>query len=53
MKSAGSKVHEVTINDAARASKMVITTENPDAVVWNPWVDKSKAMADLRDEDFR
>jgi len=37
--------HEVTINDDARGSAVVLTSKNPDAVVWNPWVAKSKARA--------
>jgi hypothetical protein len=41
----GHKEHYVTIHDDARDSKMVIKSENPDAVVWNPWVTKSKARA--------
>ena len=37
--------HEVTINDDARGSAVVLKSKNPDAVVWNPWVAKSKARA--------
>lgn len=34
---------------------VILTTSEafPDLVVWNPWVDKAKAMADFGDEEYR
>ena len=35
------------IIDAARNATVRVTSAQPDAVVWNPWVAKSKARAQL------
>lgn len=33
---------------------VTLNTQNfPDAVVWNPWTDKAKALADFGDEEWR
>ncbi len=43
----------VTVHDAANARKLIISKEGSGAtVVWNPWVAKSKAMADFGDEEW-
>lgn len=35
------------------ATVEVHKTNFPDAVVWNPWVDKAKSMADFGDEEYK
>lgn len=42
------------IVDSSRgASVQVHKAGFPDAVVWNPWVDKSRAMGDFGDEEYK
>ncbi|EEH55617.1 uncharacterized protein MICPUCDRAFT_18576 [Micromonas pusilla CCMP1545] len=41
------------VDDAVGAKTMSVMKSNlPDAVVWNPWVDKSAATGDLGDEEY-
>ena len=40
----GARRHRVTVRRSAGF---------PDAVVWNPWVDKAKSTADFGDEEYR
>jgi D-hexose-6-phosphate mutarotase len=42
-----------TINDPGLRRRIVIAKEHSDAtVVWNPWMDKAKAMADFGDDEW-
>lgn len=42
------------IVDSGSGSTVSVHKHNfPDAVVWNPWVDKSKAMGDFGDEEYK
>lgn len=42
------------IVDKGSGSTVQVHKQNfPDAVVWNPWVDKSKAMGDFGDEEYK
>lgn len=42
------------IVDKSSGSTVQVHKQNfPDAVVWNPWVDKSKAMGDFGDEEYK
>lgn len=42
------------IRDAAAGTAVSLQLHNfPDAVVWNPWVEKAKAMADFGDDEYR
>ena len=44
---------EVRVNDPEWKRDIVITKRGSAAtVVWNPWIDKSKRLADLPDEDY-
>ena len=43
----------VTVNDRANNRRLVVTKSGSDAtVVWNPWTEKAKAMADFGDEEW-
>jgi hypothetical protein len=42
------------ILDAGSGTSVCVTKAGfPDAVVWNPWVDKSAAMGDFGDEEYK
>lgn len=41
------------VDRASGAAVEVRKTSFPDAVVWNPWVDKSRAMADFGDDEYK
>ncbi len=41
------------IIDEGNGTVEVRKTNFPDAVVWNPWVDKSKSMADFGDGEYK
>lgn len=42
------------IVDKGSGSTIQVHKHNfPDAVVWNPWIDKSKAMGDFGDEEYK
>ncbi|KAJ3149421.1 hypothetical protein HDU89_003785 [Geranomyces variabilis] len=43
---------EVTVTGTGQGDVIVHKTNLPDVVVWNPWTDKAKAMADFGDDEF-
>jgi glucose-6-phosphate 1-epimerase len=44
----------LTVVDAGNDRSIVITKTNlPDAIVWNPWVEKSSNTSDLGDVDYK
>ena len=42
----------ITISDGDRTIQLT-NTEASDVVTWNPWIDKSKSMADFADEEYQ
>ncbi len=43
----------VTVHDEANSRKIIVSKTGSGAtVVWNPWINKSKAMADFGDEEW-
>lgn len=45
--------HAVELDDPASRHRIIITNENSrTTVVWNPWEQKAKALADLRDDEW-
>jgi glucose-6-phosphate 1-epimerase len=45
--------HAVELEDSALRRRIRITNDNSrTTVVWNPWVQKAQAMADLRDDEW-
>lgn len=43
---------ELSIASGSGAGFVVATENLPDAVVWNPWIEKAKAMGDFGDEEY-
>jgi D-hexose-6-phosphate mutarotase len=45
----------LTINDAGPAPRKTVikTTGFDDAVVWNPWTEKARALADFGDDEYK
>jgi glucose-6-phosphate 1-epimerase len=43
---------EVFIEDPVKRRRIRIRKASPNTVVWNPWIDKAKAMADFGDEEW-
>jgi len=45
---------EISIHDGANNRVIKLTSKGSNStVIWNPWVDKSKAIGDLPDEDYK
>ena len=46
--------HLLQIVDGAQQRVITLEKTNfPDAVVWNPWIEKSKGMGDLGNEEYK
>jgi glucose-6-phosphate 1-epimerase len=43
---------QFVIEDPGLKRKILIHTDAPSAVVWNPWIDKSQRLADLGDDEW-
>lgn len=45
--------HTQIVDKGSGRSVQVHKQNFPDAVVWNPWIDKSKAMGDFGDDEYK
>lgn len=45
--------NSLEISDGTKTFTLEKSAGIPDAVVWNPWVDKSKRMADFGDDEYK
>lgn len=41
------------VDEGKQRAVVVQKTGFPDAVVWNPWIDKAAGMADFGDEEYK
>jgi len=44
---------DVAVGDGGNCDVLVKKTGFSDVVVWNPWIDKAKAMSDFEDEEYK
>lgn len=44
---------DYVIRDSARNNKLQLKSTFRDVVVWNPWIEKAKSMADLDDDGYK
>ena len=46
-------VHPQVVDEGRQRAVVIQKTGFPDAVVWNPWVDKAAGMADFGDDEYK
>jgi glucose-6-phosphate 1-epimerase len=46
-------LHEQIVDEVKQRAIIIEKDGFPDAVVWNPWIDKAAGMADFGDEEYK